>query len=73
MQVSSSPVREARERLGLSLRQVGKAAGTTAGAVCRVERGTRVPSPQLAKRLCDVLALDFNTIYAGVSGSTITE
>lgn len=46
-----SPLREARERRGLTLREVANAVAMDQGNLSRVERGEQTPSKELAEAL----------------------
>ena len=50
-------LREAREKAGMSMQELGKAVGVSPAAICRYERGKRIPKTAIAKRLADVLGL----------------
>ena len=51
-------VRALREAKGLTLREVGQAAGVSTGYLSRVERGdARTASPRVTKRLADALGV----------------
>ena len=60
---ADSPLRQARVRLGLTTRQVGRAVGTTSGTVTRTELGQHAPKPALAKRLAALYGLSLDQIY----------
>ena len=48
-------LRRRRVELGLAQKDVARAAGTVAGHLSELERGTRNPSPPLLKRIADAL------------------
>ncbi len=50
-------LKEARERAGMSMQELGKAVGVSPAAICRYEQGKRVPKTPIAKRIADVLGL----------------
>jgi len=50
-------LKEAREKAGLSMQELGKAVGVSPAAICRYEQGKRNPKIQIAKRLAKVLGL----------------
>lgn len=58
-------LRDARERLGLSAREVSDRSGMADSNVLRLEQGAIAnPRPETLKSLADVLALDLADIYA---------
>ncbi len=50
-------LREAREKAGLSMQELGKAVGVSPAAICRYEQGLRVPKVDIAKRIAKVLQM----------------
>lgn len=54
-------IRAAREDAGVTLRDLGRALGLSAGFLSRLERGLRAPSATVALDLIDVLDLDVPT------------
>lgn len=50
-------LKEARERAGMSMQELGKAVGVSPAAICRYEQGKRVPKTPIAKKIADVLGL----------------
>lgn len=57
-------VKAERERLGLTLTQLGRAVGTSAGTLSRIEHGVHYPRRGLAKRLSELLGLPIERLYA---------
>ena len=57
-------VRAERQRLGLTVRQLGKAAGASAGTICRRENGVHYPRRALAQRLSQLLGLPVEKLYS---------
>lgn len=58
-------LREAREGLGLSAREVGKRSGITDSNIVRLEQGAIAnPRPETLKAIADVLELDLADVYA---------
>lgn len=47
----STPLRLARENRGLTIQQVADSVGIDPGNLSRIERGTQVPSKDLAEKL----------------------
>jgi DNA-binding XRE family transcriptional regulator len=54
-------IRGRRSRLGLGRDEVAQRVGCTERFIGYMERGERVPSPPLAKKIADVLDLDDTT------------
>lgn len=50
-------LKEAREKAGMSMQELGAEVGVTAAAICRYEQGKRIPKTAIAKRLAKVLGL----------------
>lgn len=50
-------LKEAREKAGMSMQELGNAVGVSPAAICRYEQGKRNPKIQIAKRLAKVLGL----------------
>lgn len=60
-------LREAREALGLSIREVGLRSGITNSNVVRLEQGIIPnPRPETLKALADVLELDLADVFASI-------
>lgn len=53
----------ARITAGFSQRALAKAANLSSGYLSQIERGERSPSPQVARRLCDLLGVQFHDIF----------
>ena len=47
----NTPLREAREKRGLTIQQVSASVGIDSGNLSRIERGLQVPSKDLTERL----------------------
>lgn len=47
-----SPLRQAREKRGMTLNALAKKVGSDVGNLSRIERGVQTPSAQLAERIC---------------------
>ena len=62
-------VRARRDELGLSQRDLARAAGTTAAAISHIERGTRNPSAGLLVRIADVLQCSANDLLSGAGAA----
>lgn len=52
-------LREAREKAGMSMQELGKAVGVTAAAICRYEHGERIPKTAIAKRIANMLGIEW--------------
>lgn len=52
-------LREARGKAGMSMQELGKAVGVTATTICRYEHGDRVPKTAIAKRLANILNIEW--------------
>ena len=64
-QVLGALLKQARERLGLSAREVADRSGMADSNVIRLEQGTIAsPRPDTLKSLADVLHLDLADVYA---------
>ena len=50
-------LKEARQKAGLSLHELGNAVGVSATAISRYEQGLRTPKIPIAKRIADVLGV----------------
>ena len=48
-------LKEAREKSGMTLQELAKAAGVTAATICRSEQGLRTPKLATAKKLGIIL------------------
>ncbi len=57
-------IRQQRQALGLSLRELGKLAAVAHSDLSRVETGQMPPSPALAAKVCRVLGLKVADLYA---------
>jgi transcriptional regulator with XRE-family HTH domain len=57
-------VRAERQRLGLTVRQFGKAVGASGGTICRLENGQHYPRRALAQRLSHLLGVPVERFYA---------
>jgi len=47
-----SPLRQAREKRGITLNVLAKKVGSDVGNLSRIERGVQTPNAQLAERIC---------------------
>ena len=59
-------IRSRRKSLGLTLAEVAARAGTTTGAVSRIERGIRKPSATMLARLANALDCSVDELLRGV-------
>jgi DNA-binding XRE family transcriptional regulator len=50
-------LREAREKAGMSMMELGKAVGVSPAAICRYEQGKRTPKTDIAKKIAKILSL----------------
>ena len=50
-------LREAREKAGMSMQDLGREVGVSPAAICRYEQGKRIPKTPIAKRIAKVLGL----------------
>lgn len=57
-------LKEIRERLGMSQREVARRSGQSAGAVSAIELGKVSPSVETLKRLCDCLDISLADFFA---------
>lgn len=71
MRSSEFPLREARERLGLTQAQVAELLATSQANVSAYERGRLQPGRVVAERITAFAALAPSSIYATYSASTI--
>jgi transcriptional regulator with XRE-family HTH domain len=58
-------LREARRARGLSQRTLSAAAGVTYAYICRIERGTRIPSLEVIRSLAAALELSPRWLETG--------
>lgn len=58
----ASNLRSARERSGLSLRELARRVQISAAAMSRVETGKCVPSEGLLRDVCAVVGTDFDSL-----------
>ncbi|MBW9334554.1 helix-turn-helix transcriptional regulator [Herbaspirillum sp. RU 5E] len=49
-----SPLRIAREKMGLRLQDIAQQVGSDVGNLSRIERGKQVPTRDLAEKICGV-------------------
>ncbi|NPV71133.1 MAG: helix-turn-helix transcriptional regulator [Firmicutes bacterium] len=61
--VKTKQLAETRIRAGLSQRALAKKCGLSGAYLSQLERSQRAPSPQVARRLCDVLQAEFDTLF----------
>jgi transcriptional regulator with XRE-family HTH domain len=47
-----SPLRQAREKRGMTLGALALKVGSDVGNLSRIERGVQIPNAQLAERIC---------------------
>lgn len=47
-----SPLRQAREKRGMTLNALAKKVGSDVGNLSRIERGVQTPNVNLAERIC---------------------
>lgn len=61
LQIISIRIKEARESRGMNQAQLAQKAGITPAAISQIEKGERVPTTPVLKRIADVLqvSLDF--------------
>lgn len=52
-------LKEARIKAGMSMQDLGKAAGISPAAICRYEHGKRSPKMLIAKRLALILGIEW--------------
>ena len=64
---------EFRIREGLSQRQLAEKAKCSDVMVCQIESGARNPSPNMAKRICEALGVNFSAIFAIMEENFFTE
>lgn len=57
-----SPLREAREKRGMTLNALAKKVGSDVGNLSRIERGVQVPNSVLAERICKEFDGDVNEL-----------
>lgn len=48
---------------GLKLRTLAKRAGISASYLCEIEAGTKVPSPEVAKKIAQALGVDVGSFF----------
>lgn len=65
-------IRQQRETLGLSLRELARLARVNNSDLSRVERGEMPPSAKLAAQVCHVLGLKLAEVY-GLEGDATEE
>ena len=67
-------LRLAREALGLAQWRIADAVGVTSGFLCQLESGRKMPTPELAQRLVEVLnqftatSLSVYDLFPGLKG-----
>lgn len=67
-------MREIRQRLGLSLKDLADRAGLDKGYLSQIETEKRPnPSVHLARRLADALGVDLGALMDGIEGGTQNE
>ena len=52
-------LREARTKAGMSMQELGKAVGVSPAAICRYEKGQRTPKTRIAKRIAQILGINW--------------
>ena len=75
-----SPLRQAREKSGMTLQHLASLVLSDVGNLSRIERGVQIPSKDLAQRICIVFRGSINEmqlIYperfiGGIEGATFT-
>lgn len=60
----STTIALTRARLGLSLREFGKAVGASAGEISKLERGVHYPKRGLAARIAALAGVEVSRLYA---------
>jgi transcriptional regulator with XRE-family HTH domain len=48
---------------GFTLRQLGKAVGSSGGYMSQIASGERNPGPKIAKKIVDTVGVEFNDIF----------
>jgi transcriptional regulator with XRE-family HTH domain len=56
-------IRIERMRRGLTLEELGEKVGITKSSMSALENGKSAPRPSTAKKLCDVLGLEYETLF----------
>lgn len=64
MEKRASRIRIERMKLGLTLEELGEKVGVTKSSLSALENGKSAPRPRTAKRLCDVLGLEYEELFA---------
>lgn len=59
----NSPLRQARERHGITLQHLATLVGSDVGNLSRIERGAQTPSKALAERICSVFTGEINELH----------
>ncbi len=62
-------LKEARERAGLSMEALAEKAGVTGATICRYEQGKRVPKITIAKRLGEILGIEWYEVMDTQKGA----
>lgn len=75
-----SPLRQAREKRGMTLNALAKKVGSDVGNLSRIERGVQTPNAHLAERICSEfdgevseLQLIYPARYVETPAATATE
>lgn len=64
--INLEALRDFREKEGLSVRQLAKKAGVSFSYLAQIERGEKVPSPVVAKRLADAMGVSMGSFFVRV-------
>lgn len=53
-----------RIKKGLSLNQLARSTKLNSGVISRIESGAVSPRPETAKKICEALGVEFDTIFS---------
>lgn len=65
-------IRQRRDVLNMSLRQLAERSGYSRGSLSLIENGLRAPTPETLQRIAEALRVDYEDLYA-VSGISLPE
>jgi len=63
IKVNTQQLVRLRIKAGLSQRALAKQTGLSSAYLSQLERGKRNPGPDVAKRICSALGVDFETLF----------
>ncbi len=73
LQIISIRIKEAREGRGMNQAQLAQKAGITPAAISQIEKGERVPTTPVLKRIADVLQLSLDFLAGRTDESKLED